>query len=470
MSSTTSNEELETSLNKSSNISKTSNANTSMDGSNLDSDFADENVFFKTDKSLNKDFQDISSSIIKSFEEAEISSPMSEPKSFSFYESSRLSTSSSTSDLLDSSLADFEDAALAYASLQISRHNSTDCPSSDYTTSYDTRPNNHFLVQSKGWLPVQYVSGDAEANSSNVEACIRRLSSRQHGQLQDGVGCWGEGKDMLLSIEAEHLKLLDPLTHVELHSQLIKHVRVWGVGCNDNSEFAFAAKDERSRAYKCHVFQCDDCGPNIAEQLHIACTRLSKRSKNDQLKKKSLALATPIPRPVLDTKDFEVSYLGCCKVDSFTGMEVLKKAITNVTKNNSALPSVLSVSNAAVTIQSQGSKSAHCRIRCVSFMGLGDDFSVFAFICVVGTKGVCHAVRCEPNAYKLCLAVQEACCIRYQKAVDSAEDKQLKVEGVRKEQQGVARRWSLKKLVSSMFSGTKSVQRSLSSNKSNGNN
>ena len=102
-------------------------------------------------------------------------------------------------------------------------------------------------------------------------------------------------------------------------------------------------------------------------------------------------------------------------------------------------------------------------------MGLGDDFSVFAFICVVGAKGVCHAVRCQPNAYKLCLAVQEACCIRYQKAVDSAEDNQRGVEGVRKEQQGVARRWSLKKLVSSMFSSTKSVQRSLS-NKSQGNN
>ena len=463
MSSTASNEELD--LNKSSNISKASNANTSMDSSNFDSDFADENVFFKRDKSLEKDWHDVSASIIKSFEEAEISSPTSEQKSFSFYESSRLSTSSSTSDLLDSSLADFEDAALAYASLQISRHNSTDCPSSDYAASCD-RPNNHFLVQSKGWLPVQYVSGDPEANSSSVEACIRRLSSRQHRQLQDGVGCWGEGKDMLLSIEAEHLKLLDPLTHVELHSQLIKHIRVWGVGCNDNSEFAFAAKDERSRAYKCHVFQCDDCGPTIAEQLHVACTSLSKHSKNDQLKKKSLALATPIPRPVLDTKDFEVSYLGCTKVDNFTGMDVLKKAITNVTKDSTALPSVLSVNNASVTIQSDGCKTAHCRIRCISFMGLGDDPAVFAFICVVGTKGVCHVVRCEPSAYKLCLSVQEACCIRYQKAVDSA-DKQ-RVEGPQKDQQGVTRRWSLKKLVSSMFSSTKSVQRNLS-NKSHGN-
>jgi len=462
MSRSRSNEDfLDANLNKSLNSNKASKTNTSIDSSNFDSDVADEVVFFKEEKTPGKDWQDISSALIKSLEASQASD--NEQKSFSFYESSRLSTSSSTSDLLDSSLADFEDAALAYASLQISRHNSTDCPSSDYTTS--ERPTNYFLVQSKGWLPMQYLSSDPQINSTNVEACIQRLSN-SHNQLLDGVGSWGHGKDMLLSIENEHLKLLDPLTHVELHSQLIKHIRVWGVGHSDNSDFAFVAKDERTKNYKCHVFQCDDCGPTIAEQLHVACTQLSKNTKNRQMKKKSLALATPIPKPVLDTEDFEVLYLGFDKVEQFTGMEVLKKVIIGVTTNNSALckPSVLSVSNAAVTIKSDSDKIAHCRIRCISFMGLGDDLSVFAFICVVGNKGVCHVVQCKPNAYKLCLAVQEACCIRYQKAVDSA-DKRDKAEP--QQSQNLNRRWSFKKFVSSMFSNTKSVQRSLSSKSNN---
>lgn len=409
--------------------------------------------------------------------------------SFSFYDSSKLSHSNndtSDSEALDSSLADFEDAALRYASLQMSRHNSTDytiAATGSNQASIDEHKRS-FLVQSSGWLPMETISDDPKVNSANVEACIQHLK-RSQGQILDGVGAWGHGKDLLLTIDDEddHLRLLEPLSHVELHSLNIKQIRVWGVGHDDNCDFAFVAKSDQRR-YKCHVFRCEnESGPHIAEQLHLASKRLRRRQKakeEGKEEREKLAMSTPIPKPQLAAKHYSVVYLGCERVHRFTGMNVIKNVIRNVTTDDVALcvECVMSVSNAAVVVVRKDTDEpvVNCRIRCLSFMGLGDDYSLFGFISVVGNNGVCHVLQCHPTAFNLCLSVQEACCIRYRKAVDSStHDKPDDVARTSVKPQTVAaqplvsRRFSFRRLMSSVFSShhdssstSSSLKRSLS--------
>jgi len=328
---------------------------------------------------------------------------------------------------LDSSLADLESAAFRYATLHISEDNSSEhnAQNSDCTVSGDV--GRIFAVQSLGWLPLNHFSADPETSSVEVNACIQHLSS-SHSKVTDGVGAWGEGKDMMLLIEDEDLKLLDPLSQTVLQSQPIKHIRVWGVGGNSPHDFAYVAKDKLTRQYKCHVFRCDTSAKAIAKELHNVCEKLSthanKGANKDEDEKQKLAMSTSMPLPKSEpSSKFSVKYLGMQNVDNVNGIQTIRNVIREITSTDQALciDAIAMVSASALVISSEqdSHELVNCRTRCLSFMGIGDDISLFAFINVVGNEAKCHILQCLPNAAKLAQAVQEACMLRFQKAVDA---------------------------------------------------
>ena len=54
-----------------------------------------------------------------------------------------------------------------------------------------------------------------------------------------------------------------------------------------------------------------------------------------------------------------------------------------------------------------------CRVRFLSFMGVGRDVHTFAFIMDSGNQHFqCHIFWCEPNAGCVSEAVQAACVVR----------------------------------------------------------
>lgn len=54
-----------------------------------------------------------------------------------------------------------------------------------------------------------------------------------------------------------------------------------------------------------------------------------------------------------------------------------------------------------------------CRVRFLSFMGVGRDVHTFAFIMDTGNQHFqCHAFWCDPNAGSVSEAVQAACVVR----------------------------------------------------------
>lgn len=53
-----------------------------------------------------------------------------------------------------------------------------------------------------------------------------------------------------------------------------------------------------------------------------------------------------------------------------------------------------------------------CRVRFLSFMGVGKDVHTFAFIMDTGNQRFeCHVFWCEPNAANVSEAVQAACMV-----------------------------------------------------------
>lgn len=58
---------------------------------------------------------------------------------------------------------------------------------------------------------------------------------------------------------------------------------------------------------------------------------------------------------------------------------------------------------------------SECRVRFLSFMGVGKDIHTFAFIMAKGPGDfICHMFWCEPNAASLSEAVQAACMVSQQ--------------------------------------------------------
>lgn len=68
-----------------------------------------------------------------------------------------------------------------------------------------------------------------------------------------------------------------------------------------------------------------------------------------------------------------------------------------------------------VSDQDEEEVLVECRVRFLSFMGVGRDVHTFAFVMDVGGHRFdCHVFWCEPNAGNVSEAVQAACMVSHQ--------------------------------------------------------
>ncbi|XP_059528695.1 amyloid beta precursor protein binding family B member 2 isoform X7 [Myotis daubentonii] len=332
----------------------------------------------------------------------------------------------------DPSLKEFEGATLRYASLKLRNAPHAD---DDDSCSINSDPEAKcFAVRSLGW--VEMAEDDLAPGKSSVAVnnCIRQLSYCKN-DIRDTVGIWGEGKDMYLILENDTLSLVDPMDRTVLHSQPIVSIRVWGVGRDNGRDFAYVARDKDTRILKCHVFRCDTPAKAIATSLHEICSKIMAERKNAKAlacsslqERTNVNLDVPLqdfPTPKTElVQKFHVQYLGMLPVDKPVGMDTLNNAIESLMTSSSEedWPSVnMSVADATVTVISEKNEEeilVECRVRFLSFMGVGKDIHTFAFIMDTGNQRFeCHVFWCEPNAANVSEAVQAACMLRYQKCL-----------------------------------------------------
>ncbi|XP_032961578.1 amyloid beta precursor protein binding family B member 2 isoform X11 [Rhinolophus ferrumequinum] len=335
----------------------------------------------------------------------------------------------------DPSLKEFEGATLRYASLKL--RNAPHADDEDSCSINSDPEAKCFAVRSLGWVEMAEEDLAPGKSSVAVNNCIRQLSYCKN-DIRDTVGIWGEGKDMYLILENAMLSLVDPMDRSVLHAQPIVSIRVWGVGRDNGRErdFAYVARDKDTRILKCHVFRCDTPAKAIATSLHEICSKIMAERKNAKaLACRSLQERTnvnldvplqvdfPTPKTELVQK-FHVQYVGMLPVDKPVGMDTLNNAIESLMTSASKedwLSVNMNVADATVTVISEKNEEeilVECRVRFLSFMGVGKDVHTFAFIMDTGNQRFeCHVFWCEPNAANVSEAVQAACMLRYQKCL-----------------------------------------------------
>ncbi|KAL4640350.1 amyloid beta A4 precursor protein-binding family B member 2 isoform X1 [Arapaima gigas] len=336
----------------------------------------------------------------------------------------------------DPSLKEFEGATLRYASLKL--RNPPQAEEEDNRSINSDPGTKCFAVRSLGW--VEMAEDDLAPGKSSVAVnnCIRQLSYCKN-DIRDTVGIWGEGKDMYLILENNMLNLVDPMDRTVLHSQPIASIRVWGVG-RDNGrsvDFAYVARDKDTRILKCHVFRCDTPAKAIATSLHEICSKIMAEHKSAKALAGGssqermhagldLPLQAEFPTPKTElVQKFHVLYLGMLPVARPIGMDILNGAINGLMASSVKddwTPVIMNVADATITVIKEKAKEeevlVECRVRFLSFMGVGHDVHNFAFIMDSGNQHFeCHVFWCEPNAGNVSEAVQAACMLRYQKCL-----------------------------------------------------
>uniref|UniRef100_A0A8C3Y118 Amyloid beta precursor protein binding family B member 1 n=1 Tax=Catharus ustulatus TaxID=91951 RepID=A0A8C3Y118_CATUS len=288
-------------------------------------------------------------------------------------------------------------------------------------------------VRSLGWVQLREEELGPGRSSSAVSACIRQLSGPRDGP----PGTWGEARALLL-LEDRTLKLVDPQDRTLLHAQPVGGIRVWGVGRHGSRDFAYVARDPLTQVLKCHVFRCEGPASAIAAGLHRVCAQLTAERRSARAAGNGLGTDPPrlgepplqveFPAPKSEVvQRFPVCYLGCVPVAKPVGMDVINAALEAALAPGSGeppapTPVVVSVAPATLTIAHRQTEAVlcECRVRFLSFMGVGRDVRAFAFI-MASAPGTfrCHMVWCEPNAAGLSEALQAACVLRYQKCLDA---------------------------------------------------
>ncbi|XP_065158070.1 protein Fe65 homolog [Atheta coriaria] len=309
-----------------------------------------------------------------------------------------------------------------------------------------------FAVRSLGWVEIAEEDLTPERSSKAVNKCIVDLSLGRN-DLLDVVGRWGDGKDLFMDLDEGALKLIDPENLTVLNTQPIHTIRVWGVGRDNGRDFAYVARDRTTRKHMCHVFRCDMPARTIANTLRDICKKIMiERSLQQNLAKpidingrglatrptnlptehrrsnrNGQALVTQsFPTPMEEPKKvLRAQYLGSLQVNQATGMEVLNDAIERLVSsvpqeqwqsvNVAVAPSMISIQQ-----PSDDKLITECRVRYLSFLGIGRNVKQCAFVMHTAQDTfVAHVFHCEPSSGALCKTVEAACKLRYQKCLDA---------------------------------------------------
>ncbi|CAD5222379.1 unnamed protein product [Bursaphelenchus xylophilus] len=284
-----------------------------------------------------------------------------------------------------------------------------------------------FMVRSLGWTEISESDLTTERSSQAVNKAIRDLSSGALGNVQK----WGNGKELILELTDNDLLLIDPETNNVIHSEKIQFIRVWGVGRDNGRDFAYVARDRNGRQFLCHAFRCDTPARAIANTLRDICKQLmvnrqppqaftpaTERSERRLVKE---ATVTPIDEV---QKVIRCHFIGVTEVPRATGIEILNDAVDRLVRQvptDKWILSDVSIALSNITIRDiNGEEIAQCRVRYLSFLGVGQDIKHCAFIMHTSTENfLCYVFHVEPSAGLMAKTIEAACKLRYQKVLDA---------------------------------------------------
>ncbi|XP_046852153.1 amyloid beta precursor protein binding family B member 1-like isoform X2 [Xenia sp. Carnegie-2017] len=303
-----------------------------------------------------------------------------------------------------------------------------------------------FPVHSMGWVELEESQVAPHNMTDTIAECMRMLA-RERKDLWKTSETWGYGKDLRLLLEKDNLKLVEVQTNKILLVQPVSKMRVWGAGREEQSDFAYVARDQASGKHKCHVFRCHGniLGRAIHNKLHEMCSKiLAQRSKSNNnhqgsgSRQWSDILNTPPKQSALDQVGFNVKpkpenkrsfsgkFIGKVEVPRPTGIDVVHRAIdvAMVSRDPSAWRTCLieiTVSSVRATDCLSQEIISDNRIKFVSFIGVAKDVRYCGYVCRgdENSSFLCNVFECIPNAASFTKALEEACRLRLQSCLDT---------------------------------------------------
>lgn len=119
-----------------------------------------------------------------------------------------------------------------------------------------------------------------------------------------------------------------------------------------------------------------------------------------------------------------VQFVGQLTVTRPSGMDVLNNAIDRIVQiyprpwRNVAI--AVAPSTVTITNTEDGKQIAECRVRFLSFLGIGHDVKHCGFIMhTAQDQFVAYIFYSEPSTGALCKTIEAACKLRYQKCLDA---------------------------------------------------
>ncbi|KRY31855.1 Amyloid beta A4 precursor protein-binding family B member 2 [Trichinella spiralis] len=299
-----------------------------------------------------------------------------------------------------------------------------------------------FAVRSLGWTEIAEENLTPEKSSRAVNRAIVDLSTGRN-DFMDNVSKWGDGKELIMELDDHDLRLCDPDSDTVLHVQPIHQIRVWGVGRDNGRDFAYVARDRNSRRFMCHVFRCDTPARTIANTLRDICKRLmmEKRpnsllpGRNENSHRRKPVVVDSFPTPMEEPKKvIRAHFLGVTQVPKATGVDVLNEAVDRLVAQVRSERWILvdvSIAPSTITVtEVGGNQIAECRVRYLSFLGIGRDIKHCAFIMHMSTENyMCYVFHVEPSAGAMAKTIEAACKLRYQKVIDAHGERRTASKG-----------------------------------------
>uniref|UniRef100_A0A914W443 PID domain-containing protein n=1 Tax=Plectus sambesii TaxID=2011161 RepID=A0A914W443_9BILA len=203
-------------------------------------------------------------------------------------------------------------------------------------------------------------------------------------------------------------------------------------------DFAYVARDRNSRRFMCHVFRCDTPARTIANTLRDICKRLMLERRPNTLQtalpaiqnghhgeRRRVSRESSFPTPMEEPKKvIRCHFLGVTQVPRATGIEILNEAVDRLVgqvRQERWILVDVSIAPSTITItEVGGNQIAECRVRYLSFLGIGRDVKHCAFIMHTSSENfMCYVFHVEPSAGAMAKTIEAACKLRYQKVLDA---------------------------------------------------
>ncbi|KRZ83070.1 Amyloid beta A4 precursor protein-binding family B member 1, partial [Trichinella sp. T8] len=266
-----------------------------------------------------------------------------------------------------------------------------------------------FAVRSLGWTEIAEENLTPEKSSRAVNRAIVDLSTGRN-DFMDNVSKWGDGKELIMELDDHDLRLCDPDSDTVLHVQPIHQIRVWGVGRDNGRDICKRLMMEKR--------------PN---------SLLPGRNENSHRRKPVVvdSFPTPMEEP---KKVIRAHFLGVTQVPKATGVDVLNEAVDRLVAQVRSERWILvdvSIAPSTITVtEVGGNQIAECRVRYLSFLGIGRDIKHCAFIMHMSTENyMCYVFHVEPSAGAMAKTIEAACKLRYQKVIDAHGERRTASKG-----------------------------------------